>query len=274
MSRPRRLIAWVASAATPIATIARSAVGQRPDRGQELVGTAAIHDPQHGVAALGQPQRPLAPVLGLLVALDEPPPDEPVDQPARRRRRAADRLGQLADRERAAVGEDVQRRELGEPEPQLPELAGEADDQLAPERPAHRHALADLADVRQPVAGREDRRGQVRLEAAGDRAGGGWTGRRARPGSFFTHDRKRTETRRCVQPCMVVALRAVVARVGFDACSHLAFVCPGQGSQAVGMGRALAEASPAAAASSPPPIRPSANRSARSPGTARPSAST
>ena len=30
--------------------------------------------------------------------------------------------------------------------------------------------------------------------------------------------------------------------------SHLAFVCPGQGSQAVGMGRALAEASPAAAA--------------------------
>ena len=29
---------------------------------------------------------------------------------------------------------------------------------------------------------------------------------------------------------------------------HIAFVCPGQGSQSVGMGRAIAEGSPAAAA--------------------------
>ena len=30
--------------------------------------------------------------------------------------------------------------------------------------------------------------------------------------------------------------------------SHLAYVCPGQGSQTLGMGKSLAEASPAAAA--------------------------
>ena len=192
MSRPRRLIAWVASAATPIATIARSAVGQRPDRGQELVGTPAIHDAEHGVTALGQAERPLAAVLGLLVTLDEPPPDEAVDEPARGRRRPADRLGQLTDRQGVAVGEDVQGRELGEPEAQLPELAGEADDELAPERPAHGDALADLADVRQPIAGREDRGGQVRLEAAGDGAGGCRPGRRPRRRSFVGHVGQRT----------------------------------------------------------------------------------
>ncbi len=64
-------------------------------------------------------------------------------------------LGELSDGHRAAVGQHVQRRELGEPEAQLAELAGEPDHELAPQRAAHRHALADLADVRDPAPGRE-----------------------------------------------------------------------------------------------------------------------
>ena len=83
--------------------------------------------------------------------------------------RPADLLGQLADGHRAAVGEHVERGELGEAETQLAELAGEPDDELAPEGAAHRDALADLADVREPVAGGKDGRGEVGLEAAGDR---------------------------------------------------------------------------------------------------------
>ena len=56
--------------------------GERPDRGQELIGPPAIDDAEHGVTALGQPERPLASVLGLLVALDKAPPDKPVHEPA------------------------------------------------------------------------------------------------------------------------------------------------------------------------------------------------
>ena len=64
-----------------------SALGgrQRADGRQELVGPGAVDHAQDRVAALGQTERPLAPVLGLLVALDEPAPDQAVDQPARRR---------------------------------------------------------------------------------------------------------------------------------------------------------------------------------------------
>ena len=61
---------------------------QRPDRRQELVGAGAVDHAQDGVAALGQAQRPLAAVLGLLVALDE----------ARRTRPSTRRL--VADGER------------------------------------------------------------------------------------------------------------------------------------------------------------------------------
>ena len=96
MSRPRREIAWVASAATPIATIARSAVGSGRTAPQELLGPGAIDDPQDGVAARRQPQRALPLVLGLLVALDQPAADEAVDEAAGGRRRTPDRLGELA----------------------------------------------------------------------------------------------------------------------------------------------------------------------------------
>ena len=144
--------------------------GQGTDRRQKLIRTGSIDDPQDRMAALGQPQRALAAVLGLLVALDEPSADKAIDQPARRRGRPPDRLRELADGERAPIGEDVERRQLGEPEPQLPELTGKADDQLAPERSPHRNALADLPHIRQPIAGSQDGCGQVGFELASDRS--------------------------------------------------------------------------------------------------------
>ena len=165
---------------------------QRSHRGEELIRPSPVHDAQDGVSALGQAQRTLPAVLGFLVALDQTAPDQAVDQPARGRRRATDRLGQLPDRQRAAVGQDVQRRELGEPEAQLPELAGKTDDQLAPERTAHRHALADLADVREPVAGGEHGRREVGLELTGDGARGGGASGMPRRWTVFGHAAKRS----------------------------------------------------------------------------------
>jgi [acyl-carrier-protein] S-malonyltransferase len=50
-----------------------------------------------------------------------------------------------------------------------------------------------------------------------------------------------------MQPCMRVTLGSTARNYPSDLMSHLAFVFPGQGSQSVGMGRALAESSPAAA---------------------------
>ena len=75
--RPRRLMACVASAATPIAIERPLAARQRPDGRQELLGARAIHDPQHGLAARGQPHRPQPAVVVLLAPLDEPPLTSP-----------------------------------------------------------------------------------------------------------------------------------------------------------------------------------------------------
>ena len=167
---------------------------QRPHGGEELLRAATVHDAQDGVTALGQAKRLLPSILGLLVPFHEPASDQTVHEPARGRRRPPDRFGQLADGQGAAVREDVERRQLGETESKLAELAGESDHQLAPQRATHRHSLADLADIRQSVAGREDRRGKVGFEAAGDRPGWGrahrWTGR----GSIVTHGSKATGT--------------------------------------------------------------------------------
>ena len=167
-------MAWVASAATPIATIDRSAVGsgrtiERNWSARARSTTRRIAWPR-GVRR----ERPLTPVLGFLVPLDQATSDKTVDQPARRGRRAPDRFGQLPDGQGAAVREDVQAGQLREAKPQLPELTGKPDDQLAPERATHGHAFADLADVGQPVAGGEDRRRQVRLEPSGDGTDRGW----------------------------------------------------------------------------------------------------
>src|SRR4029078_8173108 len=131
-------------------------------------------------------------VLGFLVALDQTAPYQAVHEPARGRRRATDRLRPLPDRQGAAVCQDVERRELGEPEAQLPELTGKTDDQLAPERPAHRHALADLSDVRESVAGGKHGRREVGLELTGDGARGGGACGVPRRWTVFGHAAKRS----------------------------------------------------------------------------------
>src|SRR6476659_4742444 len=145
---------------------------QRAHRREELFRTRPIDDAQHGVPARRQPKRLLTTVLLLCPALHEPALDQAVDEPARRRWGAVDRIGKLPDRERAPVGEDVQRRELCKPEPQVAQLARETDEELAPQRTAHGDALADLPHVGQPVAGCEDRRREIRLETPRDRAAG------------------------------------------------------------------------------------------------------
>lgn len=165
---------------------------QRSQRRKELIRTTPIHDTQDGVAALCQAQGTLPPVLWFLLTLDEPAPHEAVDKPAGGRWRPTDRFGQLADRERASVGQDIERGELREAEAQLPELTGKADHELAPEGTTHRHPLADLADVRESVPGREDRGGQVCLELPGDGPGRGGTGWRAVRVTVVGHDGKRT----------------------------------------------------------------------------------
>src|ERR671928_208391 len=73
-----------------------------------------------------------------------PPPHEAVDEPARRGGRSADGLREVGHGRRPAVGEHIERGELREAEAQLAELGGEPDHELAPQRPAHRHTLADL----------------------------------------------------------------------------------------------------------------------------------
>lgn len=55
---------------------------QRSDRAKELVRATPIHDPQDGASALGQPERALATVFRLLLALDESAANESVDQSA------------------------------------------------------------------------------------------------------------------------------------------------------------------------------------------------
>lgn len=120
---------------------------ERPDSPKKLVGARPVHHPEDGMATWGQPEGALSAILRLLVALDETPPDEAVDQSAGRRWRAPDRLGELTNGQRASVGKDIERGKLGEPEAQLPELAGKTDDQLSPECTAHGHALADLPHV-------------------------------------------------------------------------------------------------------------------------------
>ena len=177
---PRRLIAWVASAATPIAISARSPRGMRPHRRQELLRAGPVDHPQHGLAALREPDRPQPPVVVLAPPLDEAPLDEPVDQPRRRRRRAADGVREVGDRGRRPLREDVQRGQLREPEVELAQLRREPDDQLPPQRAAHRDALRDLADVLDPRPGRDDGRRQVRLEHPRDDPARGAPRRRAR----------------------------------------------------------------------------------------------
>ena len=154
MRRPRRETARVARAATPIATIARSAGGSGRTTARNWSARARSITPEERPSALGQPDRLHAPVVGLLAPLEEPAPDQAVDQPRRRRRRAVERVGEVGDRGRAAVGDRVERGQLGEAEAQLPELGGEPDHELPPEGLAERDPLGQLARVLDPRRGR------------------------------------------------------------------------------------------------------------------------
>ena len=219
--------------------------GEWPDRTQELIGPRPVDHAENRVSALRQAEGPLPAILGLLVALDESATDESVDEPARGRRGPADLLGQLADGHRAAIGQDVQRRELREPEPQLTELAGEPDDQLPPQGTAHGHALADLADVRQAIARGQDGRGEVRLELAGDGL--------SRDDATADRDRLLGHAKivgRPRLPCNRARELGLWRGCGLPstAMTSFAYVFPGQGSQSVGMGRELAERSAGARA--------------------------
>jgi hypothetical protein len=178
---------------------------QRPDRRQELIRSSPIDDAQHGVPPLGQAQRTLPPILRFLVALDQAAAHQAIDEPAGRRWRPPDGFRQLADGQGAAVGEDVQRRELGEPQPELAELASEPDDELAPQCPAHGDALADLADIRKAIAGRQDRRRQIRFELPGDGSRRCRANAMAHRGTTIGHPRSVLGERERMQPCMVVA---------------------------------------------------------------------
>ena len=230
----------------------------RTDRGEKLIGAGAIHDPQHRRAAGRQLERSLAPILFLDSALDEAPPDEAIDEPARRRRRAVDGLGKIADRHRPGVGEDIEGGELREAKAHLAQLGREADHELPPQRAAHRDAFRDLTDIRDPRPRRKNGRRQIGLEATRDRP------RRRRwpepaTAGLGVH-RHRRETcrvswgRRMPATRVLRAMSHTPARVsdGFqgyaDHDDFPAYVFPGQGSQSVGMGQALAAASPAAAA--------------------------
>ena len=95
--RPRREIAWVASAATPIATSARSAVGIGRTADRNWSARARSTTRSRACPRWVRTQRPLATILGSDLALDEAAPDEPVHEAARRRRRAFDDLGEIAD---------------------------------------------------------------------------------------------------------------------------------------------------------------------------------
>ena len=148
MSRPRREIAWVARAATPIAMSARSADGIGRNAERNWSARARSTTRSRALPRWVSQSDLLAAVLGLGAALDEPPPDEPVDEARGRGRGAAERVGEVRDGRHAAVGQHVQRRKLGEAEAQPAELRREADDELAPQRAAHRHPLRELARVR------------------------------------------------------------------------------------------------------------------------------
>ena len=124
------------------------------------------------MAAMSQHDRPLTAVIGFFAAFHEPASHEAIDQPAGRRRGACQRFGKLADRGGAAIREDVQGGELGEPESQVRELGRETDDQLAPQGTAHRDPLGNLADVRDARAGRQNGCAEISLEPTGDRTYG------------------------------------------------------------------------------------------------------
>ncbi len=131
------------------------ALGRRqgPDDGQELVGPGSIDHREQRLPGRRQPEGALAAVFRFGASLDQVPANEAVDEAARGRRRPPEHVREVGHGRRPCVGQDVERGQLREAHPQLAELAGKADDQLAPQRPAHRDAVRQLARVLQAVAG-------------------------------------------------------------------------------------------------------------------------
>ena len=231
VSAPRRLSAWLASAATPIATSARSAAGSGRTTARNCSARAPIDRREDERAFGGELEHALAPVGDLLDALEQA-------RVARAPRRAGSWptasgracSARSADGERRGAGDGVQRGELGEAQVERAELLREADDEVAPQGAAHRDAVRQLARVLQLVArgrhaGREQRIVHVCMIAHDGRARG--------------HDVLATVHRRCrrapVPPSRTratteQAVRYVAPRA----------IYPGQGSQYVGMGQALA----------------------------------
>src|SRR5438093_1427161 len=89
-------------------------------------------------------------ILALRAAVDEGSPDGPVGEARRGRRRAAERIGKVRHGRHAPIGEDIERRELREPEPEAAELRREPDDELAPQSTTHRDAFRELPGIRGP----------------------------------------------------------------------------------------------------------------------------
>src|SRR5439155_789533 len=137
--------------------------------GHCTAGSRWVDHPQQCLAALREPERLLASILDLRAALDEASPNEPVDEARRGRRRAAERVGEVRHGRYAAVGEDVERGELREAEPEAAELRREPDDELPPQRTAHRDAFRELAGIRGPEARVDHGSREVGLEHARDR---------------------------------------------------------------------------------------------------------
>lgn len=133
---------------------------QRPHDGEELLRPGPIHQSQQRLPSPREGQGPLSPILRVLAAFDQLPLHQAVGQPAPGRWRAAQGIGQIRHRHRAAVRQGVQRCQLGEAQVQLAQLGREADDQIPPDRPPHRDPIRQLARVLETEAGRFDGSGQ------------------------------------------------------------------------------------------------------------------
>ena len=160
MSRPRRVRARLDSAATPIAISARSSGGSGRTTERNWSARARSIWARSAGAVRGHRHDPLPPVRDLLVACQQPAGLERGDDPAGRRRGAADLLREVRHGERRRPSRGIQRGQLCEPESKLAELGGEPDHEVPPERPAHRDPIREEPRILQLVPRGDDRLAQ------------------------------------------------------------------------------------------------------------------
>ena len=221
-SRPRRLIAWVASAATPMATIARSAVGSGRTADRNWSARATVDDPQHGVPTRGQAEDLLAPVLLLELALDEAALDEAIDEPARRRWRAVDRSASSPTVSVLPSARTYSAASWVNPSRSSPSwLANPMTSSRQRARPMATRSLI-WRTFWMPAARSQDGRGEVRLEPAGDDPrGGGAVDRAGDPRGDPRHVRQAYGTRNTVARLHVIGNPSLALR--FRAMSTVRF---------------------------------------------------